>query len=124
MVEKIDGKTVYTQVNADQLKNTQKQQEDLAKSIQAEREMLSKEVKPVEQRKPGELTEVIEEPIDAIKNMDVKRLYNIDDELNWTIVSVLHPETNELLRQIPPKVSVDIAKYLREYLGRNVNIEA
>jgi uncharacterized FlaG/YvyC family protein len=54
--------------------------------------------------------------------MKVKRYYDVEDELRWVIVSVLKPETNKIIRQIPPEVVVDIAKYLREYTSNNIDI--
>jgi uncharacterized FlaG/YvyC family protein len=122
MVERIDGQLVYTQVNVSQLQNINDQQEKIVEA-QKELNQKAKEVKR-EIPKPGDLTKLIDEPIDAIKEMNVKRLYEVDDLLDLVITYVLNPDTNQLVRQIPPKVSVDIAKYLSEYLGKNVNTEA
>jgi uncharacterized FlaG/YvyC family protein len=124
MVEKIDGQLVYTQVNISQLQNISDQREKIIEAQKKITENVEELNKSEQLPKPGDLTKLIDEPIDAIKEMNVKRMYDVDDLLNLIIAFILNPDTNELVRQIPPKVSVDIAKYLSEYLGTNVNTEA
>jgi uncharacterized FlaG/YvyC family protein len=123
MVEKIDGQLVYTQVNISQLQNINDQREKIIEAQKKITENVEELNKSEQLPKPGDLTKLIDEPIDAIKEMNVKRLYEVEDLLNLVITYILNPDTNKLVRQIPPKVSVDIAKYLSEYLGRNVNTE-
>jgi uncharacterized FlaG/YvyC family protein len=124
MVERLDGMLVYTQVNTAQLENIKNQQDKIVEAQKQTTKDIEEAKKTTQAPKPGDLTEIIEEPVDAIKNMNVKRLYDVDDLLNLVIISVLKPETNKLVRQIPSEVSVDIAKYLSKYIGRNVNTEA
>ena len=110
MVERLDGRLIYTFIDNTQLRNLQEQQSEIR---QTQKEF---------NKKNDELSDIVEENNDAIERMKVKRYYDVEDELRWVIVSVLKPETNKIIRQIPPEVVVDIAKYLREYTSNNIDI--
>ena len=124
MVTRIDGDGyVFTKIDVSQLKQIEVQKEEISKQIKENNKAQQTKNEIEDNYNEIKVGEIIDEPIDAIKNMNVKRLYNVDDELNWVITSVMKIDTNELVRQIPPEVFVDIAKYMREYIGSNVNIE-
>ncbi len=124
MITRIDGDGyVFTKIDVSQLKQLEKQQEEISRQIKENNKVQQIKKENDDNYNEIKVGEIIDEPIDAIKNMNVKRLYDVDDELNWVITSVMKIDTNELVRQIPPQVSVDIAKYLSEYIGSNINIE-
>ena len=124
MVTRIDGDGyVFTKIDVSQLKQIEVQKEEISKQIKENNKAQQTKNEIEDNYNEIKVGEIIDEPIDPIKNMNVKRLYNVDDELNWVITSVMKIDTNELVRQIPPEVFVDIAKYMREYIGSNVNIE-
>lgn len=129
MVTRIDGDGyVFTKMNVSQLKQLEKQQEEISRQIKENNKAQQTKNENQDGYEEIKVGEIIDEPIDPIKNMNVKRLYNVDDELNWVITSVMKIDTNELVRQIPPQVYIDIAKYLREATANEgdgeINIKA
>jgi len=125
MVQRIDSDGyIYTKVVLEPIYN------NTNKNVNAElaNNIKERELEEIRQKNTSNLEELekglIEEPIDAIKNMNVKRLYDIDKELNWVIISVLRPDTYEMVRQIPPEANINIARYLNKYnnIDNNINI--
>ena len=66
-----------------------------------------------------------EEILDKIKDLTEDGAYNVRFEMNndvdRLVISLLDPETDEIVRQIPPKEIIKLAEYIREITGNLVD---
>jgi len=87
------------------------------------------QIKPAESAQSAELDSraleaLAERAAEELKNAQSQSLYRpelefkIDDISGRTVITVYHPETEEIIRQIPPEEALQLAQVLRE-VGSN-----
>lgn len=66
-----------------------------------------------------------EELLDKIKALTENGTYNVrfemNNDLNRLVISLIDSETDEVVRQIPPKEILALAEYIREITGNLVD---
>lgn len=50
--------------------------------------------------------------------------FKVDDESGRTVITVYHPETEEVIRQIPPEQALKLAQLLREQQEEGSGVDA
>lgn len=50
--------------------------------------------------------------------------FQVDDESGRTVITVYHPETDEVIRQIPPEQALKLAQMLREQQEEGSGVDA
>ncbi len=77
----------------------------------------NQEQKPEREKKPS-LVQELQSAVDDMnrKAQDLQRSvrFSVERELNMTVVKVVNPQTDEVVRQIPAKEFIEIAKALKE----------
>ena len=61
-----------------------------------------------------ELERAVSDISDYIQNISRELQFQLDDQIGGTIVTVLDPETDEIIRQIPSEETVEMARYIAE----------
>ncbi|WP_022853530.1 flagellar protein FlaG [Thermodesulfatator atlanticus] len=52
-----------------------------------------------------------------LEKLNVRLVFNLDEETKEVVVQVVDPETNKVIRQIPPEELLEIRKKLDEIVG-------
>jgi len=86
------------------------EQADPSKSVPGEQKRTENRRKPAVQ----ELQSAVDEMNRKAQDLRRSVRFSVDRELNMTVVKVVDPRTDEVVRQIPAEEFIDIAKALRE----------
>ena len=101
-----------TSKNREAQKNDNKINKDTNRVIELETKNVKESVV-----KTDDLAKILGEVNDALKTLDIKRGYRVDEDLNRTIVSVIDTETDEIVKQIPTEDAIRLAKNINEVIG-------
>ncbi len=66
---------------------------------------------------PQEARDVVLTVQKELAKLNVRLVFNVDEETKEVVVKVVDPETNEVIRQIPPEELLEIRKRLDEIMG-------
>ncbi len=77
----------------------------------------------VTQHENNNVKEAIERINDAAKFFDRKIRIEVEKDLNIMIVKVIDGETDNVIRQIPPKELVELSKHAKDLKGLLINKE-
>jgi flagellar protein FlaG len=72
-----------------------------------------------ERRQPSEeqVKSAVEDLNNALQNLNVKRQFEVDKEVDKVIVKVIDSEQKEVIRQIPSEEAIKLSKNIKEMLG-------
>ncbi|NPA49431.1 MAG: flagellar protein FlaG [Thermodesulfobacteria bacterium] len=66
---------------------------------------------------PQEAKDVVLTVQEELAKLNVRLVFNVDEETKEVVVKVVNPETDEVIRQIPPEELLEIRKRLDEIMG-------
>jgi flagellar protein FlaG len=72
----------------------------------------------------AELTAAVASLQDHVQNIQRDLQFSVDDETGTTVIKVIDPETEEVIRQIPPEEVIEISRSLEEVAGILLKAEA
>ncbi|MBC7197371.1 MAG: flagellar protein FlaG [Deferribacterales bacterium] len=72
-----------------------------------------------EKRQPSEeqVKSAVEDLNKTLQNLNVKRQFEVDKEVDKVIVKVIDSEQKEVIRQIPSEEALKLSKNVREMIG-------
>ncbi|MDK2791827.1 MAG: flagellar protein FlaG [Deferribacteres bacterium] len=72
-----------------------------------------------ERRQPSEeqVKSAVEDLNNALQNLNVKRQFVVDNEVDKVIVKVIDSDEKEVIRQIPSEEAIKLSKNIKEMLG-------
>ncbi len=70
-----------------------------------------------EQLGPQEAKEVVFAVQEELEKLNVRLVFNVDEDTKEIVVKVVDPKTNEVIKQIPPEELLEIRKKLDEIVG-------
>lgn len=72
-----------------------------------------------EKREPSEeqLKSAIEDLNNTLQDLNVKRQFEVDKDVDKVIVKVIDSEKNKVIRQIPSEEALKLSKNVREMIG-------
>jgi len=113
---------VINKVNVEKLPTTDTQRRNNVQTDRKQDEEVinSENTKPVEN---SSLNEAVERIVSAAKMFDRKINVDIDQDTNIVVVKVIDPETNEVIRQIPPEEVLELSRNSQDLTGLLLNVE-
>ncbi len=66
---------------------------------------------------PEEARDVVLTVQQELEKLNVRLVFNLDEDTKEVVVKVVDPQTNEVIRQIPPEELLEIRKRLDEIMG-------
>ncbi len=89
-----------------------KEFKEKAKTAQTPQENFKGEA--LDPKKAKEMVFAVQE---ELEKLNVRLVFNVDEETKEIVVKVVDPKTNEVIRQIPPEELLEIRKKLDEIVG-------
>lgn len=90
---------------------------DLAARLQAiGREQAAREKVPVQE---DELSSAVSDINEYLQSIHRELEFNIDDDTGRTVIKVISPESDEVIRQIPAEEVLALARFVREQQGQS-----
>ncbi|MCU0848803.1 MAG: flagellar protein FlaG [Spirochaetes bacterium] len=74
-------------------------------------------MKPGREPTKDEVYEAVDKLNQAVKGLNERLSFDYHEKINRVVVRVINSETNEVLKEIPPREVVRLLERLREYLG-------
>ena len=63
---------------------------------------------------PGDLEKAVSEINDYVQTLNRSLQFSVDDDSGRTVIKVIDPQSDEVIRQIPPEEILAIARVLQE----------
>jgi len=113
---------VINKANVEKMPTTDTQRRNNVQTDRKQNEEIinSENTKPVEN---SSLYDAVERIVNAAKMFDRKINLEVDQETNTVIVKVIDPETDEVVRQIPPEEILELSRNSKDLTGLLLSVE-
>jgi flagellar protein FlaG len=109
----LDALKNVTSASASQMGQSSRSNEAADIKAQAQQKNVAERRQPSEEQ----VKSAVEDLNNALQNLNVKRQFEVDKEVDKVIVKVIDSEQKEVIRQIPSEEALKLSKNVREMIG-------